>query len=629
LIRHTNPYIYFALLIFALPSTAAGIQQTSKVLSTLVQSHPRIYAKADDFSKIRQLIKTDKEANRFYDEIVKKAVKILEEPASIYEKPDGRRLLYVSRTALDRISTLAFVYKISEDKNLSRSCAERAWKELDAVTSFSDWNPSHFLDTAEMAHAVGIGYDWLFDYLDQQQKRKIKEAVVELAFKPYEVGVKKSEFWMREDHNWNFVCNGGIAVAALALGDEVPDIAEFIVEKAIASVRANALKSWAPDGGWFEGPAYWSYSARYLVALIASLESAVGNSFDLTKAEGLSDACLFPVYLTGPFNRTFNFADAGTDTPNSAEMFWFAKRYNQPACSDFHLTVGPKPNPFTLIWFNKRTEPTKPLPLDKYYRNRKIELVTMRSSWQDPNGIFVGLKAGSNAVNHSNLDNGTFVLQAQGVYWATELGPGDYNAPGYFSTRDQRWNYYHTRAEGQNTIVINPGLGPDQEIREEGVIERHRLNVKNPFCIADITRAYAKEAQSVKRGAMLLDRKSLLLQDEIHAKAPSTVWWFMHTPAEIEINKDGRSAVLSKDERNLLVTLVDAPAEATLISMEANPLPTSPKPEKQKERNDVRKLALKLEKVENTRIAVLFTPLNGNNKSPSVKTKVRSLSAWR
>ena len=34
-----------------------------------------------------------------------------------------------------------------------------------AVSRFTDWNPTHFLDVGEMVMALAIGYDWLYDSL--------------------------------------------------------------------------------------------------------------------------------------------------------------------------------------------------------------------------------------------------------------------------------------------------------------------------------------------------------------------------------------------------------------------------------------------------------------------------------
>ncbi|ESK92034.1 heparinase ii iii family protein [Moniliophthora roreri MCA 2997] len=70
------------------------------------------------------------------------------------------------------------------------------------------------------------------------------------------------------------------------------------------------------------------------------------------------------------------------------------------------------------------------------------------------------MKTGANSghQNHNDLDAGDFVIDAMGIRWAGELGSGDYLAPGYFvgdKQDDQRWMYYRTMTEGQNTLLIN------------------------------------------------------------------------------------------------------------------------------------------------------------------------------
>jgi len=39
-----------------------------------------------------------------------------------------------------------------------------------AAAQFPDWFPKHFLDTAEMTAALGVGYDWLFDFLSAEER---------------------------------------------------------------------------------------------------------------------------------------------------------------------------------------------------------------------------------------------------------------------------------------------------------------------------------------------------------------------------------------------------------------------------------------------------------------------------
>ena len=58
-----------------------------------------------------------------------------------------------------RTYTLALMYRLHGD----RRYVDRLWRDLDAVAAFPDFNPKHFLDTAEMTHALGVAYDWLYD----------------------------------------------------------------------------------------------------------------------------------------------------------------------------------------------------------------------------------------------------------------------------------------------------------------------------------------------------------------------------------------------------------------------------------------------------------------------------------
>ena len=66
------------------------------------------------------------------------------------------------------------VYRLDGNKH----CVERAWRELEAAANFPDWNPRHFLDTAEMTHAFAIGYDWLYDVWTTQQRKGIDRCIV-------------------------------------------------------------------------------------------------------------------------------------------------------------------------------------------------------------------------------------------------------------------------------------------------------------------------------------------------------------------------------------------------------------------------------------------------------------------
>jgi hypothetical protein len=138
---------------------ALRIPPADQVLKTLKPDHPRLLADAERFAKLRQQAKTNPQLNEWCSKVHSSAERILTQKPSEYEIPDGLRLLATSRRVLDRIVTLGMAYRLSGDKRF----VERAWAELATAAKFKDWNPRHFLDTAEMTAAFGIGYDWFFD----------------------------------------------------------------------------------------------------------------------------------------------------------------------------------------------------------------------------------------------------------------------------------------------------------------------------------------------------------------------------------------------------------------------------------------------------------------------------------
>ena len=122
----------------------------SKAVATAVsKGHPRLFATETDFKQLKKDLSKGVLRSMAAKRIVERAEFLLPtEPLA--RKLVGRRLLDTSRAALYRISTLAMAFRLSGDRRF----LDRAVKELRAVCAFSDWNPSHFLDTGEMSLAV-------------------------------------------------------------------------------------------------------------------------------------------------------------------------------------------------------------------------------------------------------------------------------------------------------------------------------------------------------------------------------------------------------------------------------------------------------------------------------------------
>ena len=254
--------------------------------------HPRLLWTAGGEDLVRSKIKQDPRCQQVWEAVQITADHMLTEPAVIYRK-QGRRLLHRSREALSRVIHLSFAARMTGDKRY----ATRAIEEMKAAAAMPDWNPSHFLDTAEMTLALAIGYDWLYADLTPGDRAVIREAIESKGLGPYlRPGAKHG--WERGGNNWNQVCHAGMVAGALALLEDDPKRATEVVSRAVAGLP-HAMKVYEPDGTYPEGPSYWNYGTTLNVVLIGMLESALGTDFDLAQRPGFLKTGEFPLQVTG------------------------------------------------------------------------------------------------------------------------------------------------------------------------------------------------------------------------------------------------------------------------------------------------------------------------------------------
>ncbi|MBE1446532.1 heparinase II/III family protein [Paenibacillus sp. OAS669] len=601
------------------------------------QRHPRLFATSDTFAKLKDTVKTDPQLRKWYGDLQRATDKTLAKPVGAYETPDGRRMLS-ARDARPIIEQNAMMYRLSGDEKY----AKRAVQEMMAMVAFPDWNDKkEFLNTAEITAGMGIGYDWLYDYLTQEQRDSIRKAMVEKGLQKALDAHNKQVWWsVRTDpvNNWSAVCNGGIIVGALAIGDEEQErtIAGEIILRSWQSVQNIILSHWEPDGGWSEGPGYWRYMMEYTVSYMAAMQTSLGTTYGHAQTPALHKTAYFPVYVTGP-QGTFNFADSDSGKMKIPELFWLAKATNDPMLAGQRLAMMEDAKQaggvYDLLWYDPSFHDAKmTLPTDQYYRD--AELVIIRSKWNDPAASYVGFKAGTAIASHSHSDIGEFVFHANGEQWAIDPGKEDYNLKGYFEYDKERYTYYRLKPEGHNTIVLNPDQQFQQDQASMNQITRYESKPQGALAVADMQPAYARNADAAKRGIRFVDRKGLIVQDELRAKKPSAFWWFMNTKASIQVAEDGKSALLSQNGKRLWVTMTfpkDAspPSQAKFQIMDARPLPESLNPKGQMPNNGIRKLAIKLDGVQDVRLAVELVPLAAGEAIPSAGHDYVPLSEWK
>jgi len=599
-------------------SSGRGIvANSSEILKTLDRNHPRLMLKDEELKRLKQRHEEDEVLQKCVKDVLEEADDCAGKSMLTYRKI-GPRLLHVSRECLHRIYALGLAYRWTGEEKY----AVKAVDNMLTVCAFEDWNPSHFLDTAEMSHAVGLGYDWLYSYMDAGTREKIKAGLIRNGLEPGLTAYKKS-WWVRSEHNWNQVCNGGLIVGSLAIAESDPQYAEQIIPAAVRSLPL-AIKSYGPDGAWGEGPGYWSYATHYTAYGLAALQSALGNDFGLLQIKGLAQAGDFPIYTAGPTGYYLNLADVGTKSSRRTLpcLFWLARTYDKPFYADDEraMLVKHSASPQHVVWYMRK--PGGKLPkrdLDRYFRG-PVEVAVFRSAWDNPEALWVGVKAGYNQVNHGHLDLGNFEVDALGVRWVRDLGSENYNLPGYWDGKrgGRRWSYYRLNSKSHSVPLLG-GEGQDPMATSEFI--KFESKKFSAFALIDLTSAYENFAKKVTRGIAMLDgREAVLVQDEFEIEKPCELVWAMTTDAEISLEKEW-IARLTIDGKELVARVLSPYHAAFTVESAEQKSP-------EKTNKGVKRLTLRLDDAkDNVRVAILLSPVWKDGRYIS-SARLKPLAEW-
>lgn len=521
--------------------------------------HPRLFADAVGFAALRERVKMD-ELVQAGAEHVRAVADLMLKTQPLERQLEGRRLLGVCREALYRISTLAMAYRLYGEK----AHRDRAVAELKAVCAFSDWNPSHYLDTAEMSLAVATGYDWLWNDMDEATRRTVADG---LRRNGIAMGHRAS-WWIRASNNWGQVCHAGMLAAALALAEDDAARTGRFVQRCVDNLP-NSMKALAPNGNYPEGPGYWNYGVEFNVVAMALLEGTLGSDFSLASLAGFRETGAYPDLVTGPSGLTFNYADGGSGRGTCFATWWFAQRFGRPdllpyfelaayrkyaARRDKRLaTRGNRLFPLTLFWVKTPSADISTKLPHTWDAQGPVPITVQRSSWKDDEAMFVGLKGGSPSGNHGHMDGGSFVLDTKGVRWAIDIGAEGYHGiekrgMDLWNMRQdsQRWTIYRLGTSSHNTLMLD---GCQQWVKGTAKVVKV---VEAPVSevTLDLSSLYTNATAVARRGTLAADGRKYELKDVVKGFRPGgSVRWSMVTRAAATI--DGETVTLRQEGQTL------------------------------------------------------------------------------
>lgn len=506
-----------------------------------VPDHPRLFLFKGDEKTLLSNIKKDAVWTSMHEAVIKQSNEMLAQPEN-ERVMIGRRLLGTSRDVLHKVFSLSYAYRMTGDRKYS----DRAVKEMLKAASFIDWNPSHFLDVAEMTLALAIGYDWNYDLLGKENRVQIKTAIIEKGLNLSLL--TKNNSWLNRDNNWNQVCNAGISLGALAVYEENPDFAVRLLNRSIKSLP-NTMKVYAPDGAYPEGVSYWAYGTTFNCLFLDAIEKIYKNNFELAAMPGFMQAGFFSQVMITPTLQHFAHSDCGIKANLQPAVFWFYSKTNDPKLllNQYKLYQADRKQnfvkdrlfPLAILWgvpanasFSSTAEPKELMWVTK----SETPVAVMRSSWTDKDALYLGFKGGSPSVNHAHMDGGSFYFEAQGVKWGLDLGMHEYetlekNGIALFNRaqESQRWDVFRIGNTAHNTLTIN---NEKHLVSGNVLIEQFSNDENLMFVRSNLSTLFTHTLKEAKRTVALIDKSYVLVEDNIVSNdKPATIKWNMTTQA--------------------------------------------------------------------------------------------------
>ncbi len=476
--------------------------------------------------------------------------------------PPGERKGIASARALQgRVLTYAMAFTLTRDRKYRDAAVAELRRAIDDWRIWVDTahNPPYDLMTGENCLTFGLAYDWLYHDLTPGERAAVRTGVERRGLQPYLDAVAKKASFVTARHNWNPVCNGGAAVAALAFARE-SELSERVLHTAVPGMD-HYWNHLAEDGGWDEGTGYWRYGHRYaFIAAEALRRSGRPGGAERFALPGAKRTGYFPIVFNPGRTVTAGFGDSNSRVSDpilyllgreyqNPDFVWFQDRAAAPSLEGegwpaeslalLWRPVGDPWLPESQASFTPRVEPTFVFP--------SIGWGFMSPRQPDP-PFFLAFKNGSLAANHTHLDLNHINVGVGDTMLLVELGSRPYPAD-YFSAK--RYGYYEIGTRGHNTVLIG---GKGQARGKVGRLLGPTEGKDTTTLVGVADGAYDVETTRVRRHVAFVQNTVWVILDEIVTPQPQSVELRFHTYAPIQtLSRNRLYNVIQQTSASLMI----------------------------------------------------------------------------
>ncbi|MBM3472826.1 MAG: DUF4962 domain-containing protein [Armatimonadetes bacterium] len=480
-------------------------------------------------------------------------------------------IIRTTRPPMDRMEQAALAYLLTGDADCGAEAKRRilhffAWDPVGPTGVFHNDEPAMWV----MMRGVRA-YDWTYDLFTPEEREKVEAAMrlraadfyKKMRGMPYE----NNPF---ESHAGRII--GFLGEAAIAFLNEWPEATEWL--DYITRIYWGVYPAWGKDdGGWNEGPGYWSAYMSFALHFVLALREATG--IDLSQRPFFHNTPYYLLYLSPPHSQMSPFGDGTQWQPSrqGALMYWFSTLTRDPYVRWYAdaLKQGPGSDIMGIVLKDDTLKAEAPVSLPTARLFEGVGLACLHTSLTDGEDdvAFTMRSSPYGAVSHGHNDQNCFVLEAFGEPLA--IASGYYNY--YGSPHHDLWT---RQTKAKCGITFDGGVGQDRGWQAQGNITAFQHTDAFDLITGDATPAYGGKLTRAIREVVHVRPGVFVIRDDLASETPRRFEYWLHAIDPMQVDEAAGSVLIARPKATLTTRFLYPAGLSITQTDQFDPPPTWP-----------------------------------------------------
>jgi len=449
--------------------------------------------------------------------------------------PWAINVMRTTRPPMDVMERCALAYLITGNQRLGQEAKRRlqhffSW-DPDGPTSFFAYDEPPMWMMMRGTRA----YDWTYDLFTPEERAKIEPNMRARAAQ----FLKQLQRLPFESNPYNSHAGrlpGFLGECALSFIHEWPEARDWLEYATL--LYYTSYPAWGgDDGGWQEGPGYWSAYMRFALHYVVALREAAG--VDLMEKPFFRSTPYYGLYTATPYHQHSPFGDGQTSSPRGlgSLMYVFSTLTQSPYfrwyADESQVTIGA--DVLSLATYDPKLQAQSPLELPQARSFPAVGLASFHTALGDRENDVSFLMRSSpyGGVSHGHADQNAYVIEAFGRGLA--IATGYY--PWYGSPHHHQW----TRAtKAVNSILVDGQGQVPRRWDANGELIAFESVDGYDYAEAEAAPAYLGRMERFRRHVVHVRPGVFVLFDDLRAPEPARLQWLLHAYKQIDVDETTR-----------------------------------------------------------------------------------------